>query len=83
MEVWYDTSWAEPPFMYTYCLSLHQNYVVLRYDIILIVEYILFWGEAGGVRVVVIPRRCAPLCPSSIPGPGTIHAFSFQSIFSF
>ncbi len=32
-------------------------------------------GEAGGVEV--LPRRCAPLSPGSIPNPCAVCAFGF------
>ncbi len=42
--------------------------------------YLPTWGEAGGVAV--LPRRCAPLGPGSIPGPAAVRAFGFQSILA-
>ncbi len=36
--------------------------------------------EAGGVEV--LPQRCAPLSPGSIPGPGAVRACGFQSILA-
>ena len=37
-------------------------------------------GEAGSVAV--LPRRYAPIDPGSIPSPGAICAFGFQSILA-
>ncbi len=37
-------------------------------------------GEASSVAV--LPRRSAPLVPGSIPRPGAVHAFGFQSILA-
>ncbi len=34
-------------------------------------------GEAGSI--VVLPPRCGPLSPGSIPGPGVVCPFGFQS----
>ena len=34
------------------------------------------------VSVAVLPQRCAPLSPGSIPGPGAVRAFGFQSILA-
>ncbi len=34
------------------------------------------------VGVAVLPQRCAPLSPGSIPGPGAVRAFGFQSILA-
>ncbi len=34
-------------------------------------------GEAGSVAV--LPPRCGPLSPGSIPGPGAVCPFDFQS----
>ncbi len=34
-------------------------------------------GEAGSVTV--LPPRCGPLSPGSIPGPGAVSPFGFQS----
>ena len=41
---------------------------------------ILFIGEAGSVAV--LPRRYATMGSCSIPSPGAVCAFGFQSIFS-
>ncbi len=32
--------------------------------------------------MVVLPQRCAPLSPGSIPGLGAVHAFGFKSILA-
>ena len=37
-------------------------------------------GEAGSVAV--LPRRYAPMGPGSIPSPGAVCAFGFQSILA-
>ena len=37
-------------------------------------------GEAGSVAV--LPQRYAPMGPDSIPSPGAVCAFGFQSILA-
>ena len=37
-------------------------------------------GEAGSVAV--LPRRYSPMGPGSIPSPGAVCTFGFQSIFA-
>ena len=46
--------------------------------------FIVFFLFLGGkqVGVAVVPQRCAPLSPGSIPGPGAVRPFGFQSILA-
>ena len=43
-------------------------------------QYSITYGEAGSVAV--LPRRYAPMGPGSIPSPGAVCAFGFQSILA-
>ncbi len=42
-----------------------------------ITSFLLSQGEEGSVAV--LPPRCGPLSPGSIPGPGVVWPFGFQS----